>query len=57
MLSSLPEDVMVATDVMPNDGRPIPELVVGPFGVAVVHELGPREAIRRVGQHLGGPDA
>ena len=34
---------------MPNSGRPIPELVVGPFGVAVVHELGPREAIRRVG--------
>lgn len=49
MLSSLPADVMVATDVMPNSGRPIPELVVGPFGVAVVHELGPREAIRRVG--------
>ncbi len=49
MLSSLPADVMVATDVMPNSGRPIPELVVGPFGVAVVHELGPRDAIRRVG--------
>jgi hypothetical protein len=49
MLSSLPADVMVATDVTPNSGRPIPELVVGPFGVAVVHELGPRESIRRVG--------
>ncbi len=49
MLSSLPADVMVVTDVMPNSGRPIPELVVGPFGVAVVHELGPREEIRRVG--------
>ena len=34
---------------MPNSGRPIPELVVGPFGVAVIHEMGPREAIRRVG--------
>ena len=52
-----PRTSMVATDVMPNSGRPIPELVVGPFGVAVVHELGPREAIRRVGQHLGGPNA
>ena len=30
-------------------GRPIPELVIGPFGVAVIHELGRREAIRQVG--------
>jgi hypothetical protein len=49
MLSNLPDDVVVATNVVPDDGRPIPELVVGPFGVAVVHELGPRESIRRVG--------
>lgn len=50
MAQSLPDGVAVATDVVPDDGRPIPEMVVGPFGVAVVHELGPREAIRRVGQ-------
>jgi hypothetical protein len=48
MRSALPDDVVVATDVVPLDGRPIPGLVVGPFGVAVVHELGPRESIRRV---------
>ncbi|MFI5042829.1 MAG: hypothetical protein ACHQNA_13460 [Acidimicrobiales bacterium] len=49
MLSSLPGDVSVATDVVLHDGRPIPELVVGPFGIAVVHELGPRETIRPIG--------
>ena len=41
-LGSLPPDVVVATDVVPTEGRPIPELVVGPFGVAVIHELGKR---------------
>ena len=39
--SHCPDDVIVATDVVPDDGRPIPELVVGAFGVAVVHEIGP----------------
>ena len=53
MLSHLPDEVVVATNVVPDDGRPIPELVVGPFGVAVVHELGPRDAIRPVGSTLG----
>lgn len=50
MLQTLPAEVVVATDVVPADGRPIPELVVGPFGVAIVHELGPREVIRRIGE-------
>lgn len=50
MLQTLPTEVVVATDVVPADGRPIPELVVGPFGVAIVHELGPHEAIRRIGE-------
>jgi hypothetical protein len=50
MLANLPEDVVVATDVVPGSGRPIPELVIGPFGVAIVHEMGPKTAIRRVGQ-------
>lgn len=48
-LGSLPPDVVVATDVMPSPGRPIPEIVVGPFGVAVIHELGQRTAIRQIG--------
>jgi len=48
-LGSLPADVVVATDVVPTEGRPIPELVIGPFGVAVIHELGGRDAIRQVG--------
>jgi hypothetical protein len=48
-LGSLPADVTVATDVIPVDGRPIPELVIGPFGIAVIHELGRRDAIRQVG--------
>ena len=49
MIDTLPDEVVVAIDVVPNDGRPIPELVIGPFGVAVVHEMDPREATRRVG--------
>jgi hypothetical protein len=49
MLSTLGDDVVVATAVRPDDGRPIPELVVGPFGLAVVHELGPREIVRHTG--------
>ena len=49
MLSRLPDDIVAAIGVVPDEGRPIPELVVGPFGVAVVHELGPREIIRSVG--------
>lgn len=50
MLRTLPEDVVVATDVVPNEGKPIPEIVIGPFGIAVVHEMGPRDSIRRIGQ-------
>lgn len=45
----LPADVVVATGVVPHDGRPIPELVIGPFGVAVVHSLEPRAVLRRAG--------
>jgi hypothetical protein len=46
---SLPEDIAVMTNVVPTEGRPIPEVVVGPFGVAVIHELGPKKVIRQVG--------
>ena len=48
-LGSMPPDVVVATDVVPTEGRPIPELVVGPFGVAVIHELGRSDVIRQIG--------
>ena len=46
---SVPEDIAVMTNVVPTEGRPIPEIVVGPFGVAVIHELGPKKVIRQVG--------
>jgi hypothetical protein len=49
MRSRLPADIVAAIGVVPDDGHPIPELVVGPFGIAVVHELGPRDIIRQVG--------
>lgn len=48
-LGSLPPDVVVATDVVPGEGRPIPELVIGPFGIAVIHELGRIDVIRQTG--------
>ena len=49
-LATLPDDVIVETEVVLHDGRPIPELVIGPFGVAVVHELGGHHVLRRIGQ-------
>jgi hypothetical protein len=48
-LRSLPDEIVVATGITPNEGRPIPELVIGPFGVAIVHEIGPRGSTRRIG--------
>jgi len=48
-LGSLPPDVVVATQVVPGDGRPVPELVIGPFGIAVIHELGRRDVMRQNG--------
>ena len=38
-----------------RDGRPASQLVVGPFGVAVVHEMAPLAAIRQVGSTRGRP--
>ena len=49
MLSGLGSEVVVLAGVVPGDGRPVPELVVGPFGVVVVHELGPLEIVRPTG--------
>ncbi|MFL5779230.1 MAG: hypothetical protein ACJ761_09835 [Chloroflexota bacterium] len=39
-------DVLVAMGVEVGDGRPIPELVVGPFGAAVIRELPPPDVTR-----------
>ena len=39
-----------------DDGRPIPELVIGPFGVAIVHELEGRDRLRHVGDVVGDAD-
>jgi hypothetical protein len=47
-LAGLPDDVVVATGVVPQDGRAVPELVIGPFGVAIVHELPPTDVVRQV---------
>ena len=46
----LSDEIVVAAGIVPPDGRPIPELVVGPFGVAIVHELEGRDRLRQVGQ-------
>ena len=45
----LPEDVVLATNVKPPDGRTIPELVIGPFGAVIVTELPTADRLRRVG--------
>lgn len=49
-LAVLPADVVVETGVVLQGGRPIPELVIGSFGVAVVHEMGGHRVLRRVGR-------
>src|SRR3954452_2254390 len=49
VLGSLPPDMTPASDVVPTEGRPIPHVVVGPFGVAVIHELAGAAVIRQVG--------
>jgi hypothetical protein len=49
-LASLPPDVLVATGLVLDDGRSIPDLVVGPFGVALIDEIGTSHDLRRIGQ-------
>ena len=46
VLNGLPDDVVVASGLMLPDGRPVPDLIVGPFGAAVVRELPPAAAVR-----------
>jgi len=47
-LAMLPADVEVVRGVVPHDGRPVPPLVVGPFGVAIIAEMGRSDQLRRV---------
>lgn len=55
---SLPEDCVVVSRFRLTDGRIIPDLVLGPFGVAVIEELPPAGATRRHGTawEVRGPD-
>ena len=39
-------DLAVVRNVTPSDGRVIPELVIGPFGAVVIHELPRPDVIR-----------
>jgi hypothetical protein len=50
LADALGEDLIVATRLRLADGRTIPELVLGPFGAAVIEELPPAAATR----HRGG---
>lgn len=45
-LDTLADDVIVATGIAMPDGRPISDLVIGPFGAAVVRELPPAAVTR-----------
>ncbi len=49
LASALGDEYVVAARVMLPDGRPVPELVLGPFGAAVIAELPPP----RVARHRG----
>jgi hypothetical protein len=48
-LSALADQVAVVANVVPNEGRAIPELVIGPFGAAVIHVLPAGRRYRQVG--------
>jgi hypothetical protein len=45
-LGGLSEELAVARDVIPREGRPVPELVIGSFGVAVIHVLPSAHRVR-----------
>jgi hypothetical protein len=49
-MGDLSDEIVVAAGVVLPDGRPVPELVIGPFGVAIVRELDGRDRLRQVGQ-------
>jgi hypothetical protein len=48
-LAGVGDAVAVLADVVPGEGRPIPELAVGAFGVAVLHALPTGLQVRQVG--------
>ncbi len=47
--AALPDGVVAARSVDIGDGRPIPEVLVGPFGAVVLRDLPPRSATRSIG--------
>jgi hypothetical protein len=53
-LGHLPDEVVVATGAIPHDGIRAGELLVGPFGVAIVHAMPHASLLRRVGQTWEG---
>jgi hypothetical protein len=48
-LASMADSVAVVPDVVPNEGRAIPELAIGAFGAAVLHALPAGHQYRQVG--------
>jgi hypothetical protein len=46
-LAERPDGVVVLGGFVPGDGRPIPEIAIGAFGVAVIHELPGSGRVRR----------
>ena len=48
-LAAMADEVDVVADVVPTEGHAIPELAVGPFGVAVLHALPANRQYRQVG--------
>jgi hypothetical protein len=46
----LPAEVVVVGGAVARAGRPVTQLVIGPFGVAVIHEMDPHDGSRHVGR-------
>jgi hypothetical protein len=51
LAKALGPDHMAATDLLLPDGRGVHELVLGPFGIAVLGDLPPRQATRHTGSY------
>jgi hypothetical protein len=49
LAAKLPDDYVAATRLRLPEGRRIPDLVLGPFGLAVIEQLPPAAATRHVG--------
>ena len=48
-LASIADQIVVVAEVVPLEGRAIPELAIGPFGAAVIHALPASRQVRCVG--------